>query len=783
MATGAAAQQAAVEGRAVAADWGASLGSVLVELRRGAVVAHVTTTEADGRFSFPTVAAGEVQLRASLEGYHPLEQTLVLEPRQPVVVTIELVSQTVITEEVTVTATPPPLNPQSTGSAHVLTRRTLDTVNAPAMADIPTLAEYELPGAVIGHDNFVHVRGNELSLHQFINGVSFLDNAHSHFTPGMSPQIFDTVNMMSGGFPAEFGNRFGGILDVTTRSGRSLDGSGTATLGFGTVDSRDGSADYGGSAGRWGYYVYGGSFHSGRFLNPPELEERHAAGHSTQAVAQVDYQGDRNQIKLFVSGGDSRFELPNTLAQDEDGRDARRELQSATGILTWQYVVSSSSLLTASFYARNVSDDLLPTTDLRTTFADGSRQTRTLGGKVDWFQSIGGHRLKAGLDASGYRIREAFAFDPRLSNEDDGHGEEGDEHGDPHSDALLVALSGDEGPEGEHHDEQGEEHDGGLDAFAFSGRETTELVSAYVQDRFNPAANLTVDVGVRLDHLNALDSYTEVSPRVGLAYHFTQTGSVVRFAYNRLFTPPPIEYLLLANSLGNAAEDEHDRTGNVKPYTQHHFEGGLSQQVHDDLVVDVGAYRHDGEHAFETSEISDTRLFVPTNFAEARAYGLELGLDYRPAAVSGFSGRVQYALAKVEFIGPVSGGFAAEAHGAGEVIPPAFDQRHTLVSNAVYRQPWRGLTVGAVARYGSGTPSEQHHDDGGPATFVYLPDHWTFDLNARVNIWQRGSRRVAFEFDITNLTNNIYAIAKESEATPLQYAMRRVIGGRVRVAF
>ena len=332
MVTGVAAQQAAVEGRVVAADGGASLGAVLVEIRRGAVVAHVTTTEADGRFSFPTVTAGEVRLRASLEGYHPLEQTLVLEPRQPVVLTIELVTQTVITEEVAVTAAPPLLNPQSTGSSRVLTRRTLDAVNAPAMVDIPTLAEYGLPGAVIGHDNFVHVRGNELSLHQFINGVSFLDNSHRHFTPGMSPQIFDTVNMMAGGFPAEFGNRFGAIMDVTTRSGRSLDDSGTATLGFGTVDSRDGSADYGGSTGRWGYYVYGGSFHSGRFVNPPEPEERHAAGHSTQAVAQVDYQGERNQIKLFVSGGDSRFELPNTLAQDEEGRDARRELQSATGI-------------------------------------------------------------------------------------------------------------------------------------------------------------------------------------------------------------------------------------------------------------------------------------------------------------------------------------------------------------------------------------------------------------------------------------------------------------------
>jgi len=34
-----------------------------------------------------------------------------------------------------------------------------------------------------------------------------------------------------------------------------------------------------------------------------------------------------------------------------------------------------------------------------------------------------------------------------------------------------------------------------------------------------------------------------------------------------------------------------------------------------------------------------------------------------------------------------------------------------------------------------------------------------------------------------NLTNNIYAIAKESEATPLQWAMRRVVSGRLRIVF
>src|SRR3954465_4032869 len=103
-----------------------------------------------------------------------------------------------------------------------------DTKISLALAkDVPTVGEKMAAGTVFQHDNFVHVRGNELSLHEFINGVSFLDNAHQHFTPGISPEIFQSVNVITGGFPAEFGNRFGGVLDITTRSGRDIHGHGS----------------------------------------------------------------------------------------------------------------------------------------------------------------------------------------------------------------------------------------------------------------------------------------------------------------------------------------------------------------------------------------------------------------------------------------------------------------------------------------------------------------------------------------------------------------------------
>ena len=47
-----------------------------------------------------------------------------------------------------------------------------------------------MPGASDSHDDFLAVRGTEFSLHEFINGVSFLDNTQPQFSPRRQPTDF-----------------------------------------------------------------------------------------------------------------------------------------------------------------------------------------------------------------------------------------------------------------------------------------------------------------------------------------------------------------------------------------------------------------------------------------------------------------------------------------------------------------------------------------------------------------------------------------------------------------
>ena len=77
-------------------------------------------------------------------------------------------------------------------------------------------------------------------------------------------------------------------------------------------------------------------------------------------------------------------------------------------------------------------------------------------------------------------------------------------------------------------------------------------------------------------------------------------------------------------------------------------------------------------------------------------------------------------------------------------------------------------------RYGSGTIVEN-----GPR----LPQHFTTDLASGLTLWNSEPRRLDLEFDITNVSNSIYKIAKESEEIPIQYAPSRTVGGALKIHF
>ncbi len=728
--------QANIQGQ-VMERGGGVLSQAVVQLQKAnSTLAASTQADSGGRFAFNPIEPGDYRLVVKVPGFYDGEYEIALRPRQALQLTVELTRQSGLKQQIEVHSNYTDLDTGQTGATHFLSRNTLLALPTAMTRDVPTLALNSFPGASLSHDNFVHVRGNEVSLHEFINGVGFLDNPQEQFGPGLSPLQFENVDMISGWFPAEFGNRFGGVLDVTTRSGFDLKGHGALGLGVGSFQTDDFSGEYGGTHGNWGYYFFSNGFKSGWFLNPPERDPLHDFGHGLRNAAQVDYHGSRDSWKLLVLASGSNFQLPNRDDDQAVGRDASRRLRSQTSILTWQHVFSSRSLVTSSVYERTVADRLLPTTDPVTEYGVGSRSDFTLGFKSDFTFTDKNHVFKAGIDLTRLRLLESFAYDSRMPP--------------PLPDEILPA-------------------------FTYQGGAKGGEVSLYGQDHFSPVRNLALDLGIRYDHFGLISTFVQVSPRVGIAYHLPSTGSVLHFAYNRFFSPHPIEFATLASFLGTTAADPDQRVGPVKAFVQDYFESGWEQRLHSKVLLELNAYRHTGRTPFEYREIGETRLFLPINSARSNSKGADVGLVFKQLDRFGLSGQVGYAYQRTYFFGPISGGFAnGEDKAPGERFFPAFDETHTGAASLMYRAPWRRAWSSVGMRYGSGTPLE-----GG----LRVPNHLTADLTAGIAIWSGETRGLDLEFDATNISDNRFQLAKESEETPVQFAPARIISGHLKLRF
>lgn len=712
---------------------GAQLPNAAVVLKHG-TLERQQETSSDGHFRFVGVEPGEYEITASAAGFYSAETEFVARPRQPVIIQLELAPRTTASAEVEVRSAD--ISSAETTGSRLLTHAELQALPSNQKRDLPTLSLYTFPGATLSHDNFVHVRGNEVSLQEFINGVSFLENPQEQFSPGLSPEMFETVEMVSGMFPAEYGNRFGGVVDATTRSGFDLKGHGSLGLGGGTYKSNDASAEYGGTHGRFGYYIFASGLTSGWYLNPPQPQQLHDFGFGGRGGAQLDYKMSKDTLTLFVTGGGTNFQLPNITEDQEVGRNALRRLRSQTAIASWQHTFSPRALLTTSLYERTLEDRLVPTTDPITPYADGLRNSLTAGIKSDLVLAHGKHTFKAGVDLTRLRLRENVIFDSR-----------------------EMPLPPDDPP-----------------AFAFHSGILGGQASLYLQDRISWTANLTMEFGVRWDYFDLTGAFAQVSPRFSIAYHVPSSRSTLHFAYNRFFSPPQLEYVQLANYFGRFAPEPPDRVGTLKPYRQNYYELGVNHEVHPRISLDVTAFYHTGDTPFEYREISITRLFLPINSSAAKSYGVQAAVVLKQLKKIGLTARLQYAYQRTFFYGPVAGGFAVgEEIAPGEKFLPAFDEPHSGTLMLRWTRPWRNLFGGFNLRAGSGTAVANGASR--------VAGHVTADLSAGIDLWQRESQRVAFEVTFTNLGDNRYAIAKESEETPLQYAPPRIAAAHVKWYF
>jgi outer membrane receptor protein involved in Fe transport len=733
-------------------------------------------TGPDGHFGFQRLIPGEYLLAASRPDFVEERIRFTLKPREVRNITLELALRPV-QETVVVEASPQDVAATFSPSSTVVQSRTLTELPLAQRNNLADVIVAAAPGMIRGHDDFVHIRGHEVALNPFINGVSFWENPHSVFSPGLGADYIQSVNVMTGGFSAEYGNRFGGVLDVVTKSGFTMNNNGSITLGMGTALRHNLGVEFGGHTGKAAYYLNVAGFESGRFLSPPDPRSIHNTGRGARSFLQLDFNvNPTNFLKLIVMGDGTNFELPKTerdeLLRPDFNNFERTRSQSL--IFSWDHVHSNDTLLHTSFYQKWSRVLMLPNPDRYGAKLDAERTLRTFGVKSDLTRFYGRHTFKGGADLVLLRPEENLSYLSQPWIDFTHLPEVSEDH--------IHFRGPNRGP------------------VLFQGERTGGQISLYLQDKIQLTPHLTADIGLRYDRYSLAISKFHFSPRLNIAYRF-DSGTVLYGSYNHFFVPPPVENVLAGSAGLTQLISEIGRPlSPVRPIIENQFELGVTQPIARLLRVSLTGYYRISNDPPHTVLFPDSRFYAYANFDKGKAYGMEIKTEVPTIAAVGLSGYFNYALGRVWFYNPITAGFITEAEHiteAGKFLAP-MDQTHTLTSGLTYRHRRTRLWGSMAFEYGSGTPGShggaEHEAEAGEAAHEHgpvaggcaerCPEHFTQNLSLGWDAIRDGDQpRLSLQFNLENLTDNVYLLSKENTFVQGQYSIPRLFSGSVKIRF
>ncbi|MBI3895075.1 MAG: TonB-dependent receptor [Acidobacteria bacterium] len=769
--------EGAIHGAVVAKADGSALPNTMVRLEGISVpVSLETQTADDGHFGFQRLIPGDYSLVVRRQDFAEERIRFTLKPREVRNITLELALATVA-QSVEVTTEGEIIAPTYSPSSTTLQHETFEALPMAQRTNLPDVIVTSTPGMIRGHDDFVHIRGHEIALNPFINGVSFWENAHSVFSSGLGLDYIESMNVMTGGFSAEYGNRFGGVLDVVTKSGFTMNNNGSITLGLGTALRHNAGIEFGGHTEHAAYYLNLGGFESARFLSPPEPNALHDTGRGARSFVQLDFNASSNDfLKLIFMGDGTNFELPKTLRDAElrPNFNNFERTRSQSMILSWDHLRSADTLLHTAFYQRRSRIRMLPNADPYGAKLDAERMLGTFGIKSDLTRFLGKHTLKGGVDLVLLRPDEQFSFLAQpwidfthLPNVNEPH---------------IHFRGPNRGP------------------VVFQQEKTGGQISLYLQDKVQLTRGFTADIGLRYDRYSLAVSKFHFSPRLNLAYEFP-SRTVLHGSYNHFFVPPPVENLLATSAgLTRFISEVGVPLPPLRPFVENQFELGVTQPIAHLLNVGLTGYYRIGNDTAHTTLFPDSRFYAYANFDKGKAYGMEIKAEMPTIPAVGLSGYFNYALGRVWFYNPVTAGFITEAEHLtekGKFLAP-MDQTHTLTSGFTYRHHDSGLWASMAFEYGSGTPGshgagEDVHEEGEAAHThapivggcgVRCPEHFTQNLTFGWDAIPDGEQpRLSLQFNIENLTNNVYLISKESTFVQGQYSAPRLYSGSLKIRF
>jgi len=337
---------------------------------------RTVTTDGAGRFTISNIPFNPYHLTVSVKGFAPYTQDVDIRSIVPTSLNIGLKLSS-STETVTVEAGGADLIETDTTFHTDVDRNLFDKVPLEnASSSLSSLVTLVTPGIAADSNGLFHGLGDHAENSFSVDGQPITDQQSKVFSNQIPVDSIQSLEVIDGAPPAEFGEKASVVINVTTRSGQGVTiphGAFTTTYGsFGTASAGFNLA-YGND--KWGNFISLNGLNGGRFLDPPESTVMHAKGNEENIFDRLDFQlSPANSLHLNLGFTRSWFQTPNTFDQqnatawsglvvDNGGlgpnglpvgpADQRSQIRTFNIAPTWTHLLNSNTVLTLGAFVRH----------------------------------------------------------------------------------------------------------------------------------------------------------------------------------------------------------------------------------------------------------------------------------------------------------------------------------------------------------------------------------------------------------------------------------------------
>jgi hypothetical protein len=717
-------------------------------------------TGPDGRYVAQDLPFGVYRLSLQAEGFAPWSDLVEIRSEVPVRVAVTL-GVAPVTTLVQVNDSATLVDPYATGSLYSIGRQSIEEHNAaqPGRELLDLVSEE--PGWIYEANGVLHPRGSEYDVQFVVDGLPLTQNRSPAFAPSFDAGDVESLRVLTASFPAEYGRKLGGIVEVTTKKDIQAGWHGRLDAGGGSFSTLDGSAGISYARGAERFSVSGDGFHTDRYVDPPVLANYTNRGNAAGFWA--SYERDfsaSDRLHVSVTHKAVRFLVPNELVQQQAGQ--RQDIQNTetSGQIYFQHTISPELFLSFLGSVRDSSVTLASNPFATPVIVSQDRGYREGYARADLAGQHGHHSWKTGVDGIFTPVHEALRYtitDPTQF--------------DPGTRLNFV--------------------------FPYQRKWDVEP-SLYVQDQLR-LGRWNVSAGLRFDHYGFVVHESGWSPRIGVSRFVPGLNLLFHASYDRVFQTPAVENLLLASSpLLDAISTSVLRLP-VRPGRGNFYEGGMTKAFFGKLRLDANVFRRDFRQYSDDDVLLDTGVSFPISFAKARINGEEIRLEI--PQWGRFSGYVSYANQSGIGQGPITGGLllgndAANALTNTSKFAVTQDQRNSLRARVRFQAP-RLAWLAMGAQYGSGLPADIGNANPSDLLAAFgqqildrvdfargrVKPNFSLDIAAGAEIYHKEQRSAGLQIQVANVANRLNLINFTSLFSGTALGEPRSVSASLRLTF